>query len=163
MFADEVQLVLNLFLFTHFFSMISCISFELIKEPSGLVMLLIRGGEMISTLAYMLLNLQGMTLLFQFFDYQNTSELDCYRVENHEKFLGMSIAWLLIEFLVYCTFLLTMLICLIKSFFNHAITADNSKMFQPKMLVLMANKLCQTLIIQCEKDRDEFPQGFFSE
>ena len=75
----------------------------------------------------------------------------------------MSIAWLLIECLVFGTFLATMIICLIKSFFGMDLAADNSKMFRPRYLTFMVNKLFESLLEKVNADKKVFPKGIYSE
>lgn len=80
-----------------------------------------------------------------------------------EAFLGMAISWLIIEFLVFIVFLATMMLCLIKSMFNHSITADNSKMFGAQYLSFLCDKLVESLIEKVEADPKAFPRGIYSE
>ena len=133
------------------------------NEPLGSILLGIRMSEMLGILLNTGSNILGITLIFKYFAGQNRSDIECFRIPNYEQQLGMSIAWLVIEFLVFTVFLATMLVCLVKSFIGVDLAADNSKMFNPRYLTLMANKLCESLIEKVKKDSRSFPKGIYTE
>ena len=127
------------------------------------MLFIIRMSEMLGILLNTGSNIFGITLIFKYFARQNKSDIDCYNIQNYEQQLGMSIAWLVIEFLVFTTFLGTMLVCLVKSFLGMDLAADNSKMFKPRYLTFMINRLCESLIEKVNNDSSAFPKGIYSE
>lgn len=68
--------------------------------------------------------------------------------------------WLCIEVLIFFVFILTMFLCLLKRTCGYKISADNSKMFEPRFLTFMTNRLCEAFINYAE---EKFPHGFYSE
>ena len=145
-FGQNVRHALFIHLVNHIISAIACFLFETVKEPLGSMLLSIRISEMLGIILNTGSNIFGITLIFKYFARQNKSDIDCYKIQNYEQQLGMSIAWLVIEFLVCTTFLATMLVCLVKSFLGMDMAADNSKMFRPRYLTFMINRLCESLI-----------------
>lgn len=112
---DRLQTLRTSFLIMHIFGVFSCLIQDVIIAPLGYTLLTLIIIDLAFILLYLGTVVEGMVVLFSYFGYQNSSDLDCYRTENLEKLLGMAFSWIYIEVLVYYTFLLTMMLCLIKA------------------------------------------------
>lgn len=162
-FASEVQVCLYLLLAMHIFCFIFTFMFEICKAPVLVAGFAVHVSQISCVLFNLISNIYALTLIERYLGHYAEGKLVCYFKESHEKFLGMSIAWLIIEFLVFFIFTMTMVICLLKSLCNYNIGADDSKMFKPRFLAFLANKLCETLVERCEEEPENFPYGIYSE
>ena len=68
-------------------------------------------------------------------------------IDQIHKWTGGSIEWLVMEFIVYCVFLCTLAILLVKSRFIK-IGIDQSKQFEPLYMSFLANYIIEYLFLQ---------------
>lgn len=87
-----------------------------------------------------------MVLIARYFSNARAELHHCYSdFKEFSKWNGTTLQWMSIEICVYFTYLLTMLIMLLKSQFTR-VGADNSKMFEARYMSYMANKLTEDFI-----------------
>ena len=71
------------------------------------------------------------------------------------KFQGCSFEWMMIELLVFSTFLFTMILLMLKSRFSK-IGIDNSGQFEPVYMRILAQKIADSIPIQTTEIADQF-------
>ena len=128
----------------HVYATIICLGAEVFETSLDMTGTIFRVGEMICVLFNLAVSFNGMALFFRYFGYRASFHevLPCYKPENFERWLGTSIAWLGIVVLVFFGYMITMVLLMAKTLSGCKVSADNSKMFEPRYLSYLANKLC---------------------
>lgn len=145
-FAKEMDSVLYLALVTHILCTVSCFYQEIFETQTGLIAIFGSAAQILSVGLYNGLIFYCMVLIARYFSNARAELHHCYSdFKEFSKWNGTTLQWFSIEICVYFTYLLTMLIMLLKSQFTR-VGADNSKMFEARYMSYMANKLTEDFI-----------------
>ena len=71
------------------------------------------------------ININGMTVVLRYYGYEREGTEECYKLTNHERWLGGTIAWFIIEVMVFIVFLFTLFLVLVKTLLNYSVIADD--------------------------------------
>lgn len=146
----------------HVYGTIICLGAEIFETSLDLTGTFFRVGEMVCVLFNLAVSFHGMSIFFQYFGYraEYSEVLPCYSEQNLERWLGSSIAWFGIVVLVFFGYMVTMILLMVKTLSGQKVSADNSKMFEPRYLSFLANRLCQTFMDFCNEN---FHHGVYEE
>lgn len=146
----------------HVYSAIVCLGAEIFETSLDVTGTVFRIGEMVCVLFNLAASIHGMTVFFNYFGLRTeySEVLPCFQEQNFERWLGSSIAWLGIIVLVFFGYMFTMVLLMVKTLSGQKVSADNSKMFEPRYLSFLANSLVRTFIDHCSEN---FEHGVYEE